>query len=156
MLSRKEENLLVNMAKIEGGIARIYEYLSKNEAFTPPVRRFWKTIAEEERIHEKIFLDIREKGRNDDSFQIEIDTNLDELKAFVNKLNDMLEKVKKADVCESEAYSFGATIEVEIDEADFLKRIRTNDPEITKMVNRVISDTQKHRVIMVNYQRGVR
>jgi hypothetical protein len=64
--------------------------------------------------------------------------------------------VKKTDVSESEAYPFGATIEVEIDEANFLKKIKTNDPEIAKKLNRIDSETQRHRVMMVNYSRGIR
>lgn len=156
MLSRKSDNLLVNLAKIERGIARVYEYLSKLETFTPPVRRFWGAIMEEELVHEKIFKDIREKAIADDSFEIEIDTDLDELKAIVQKLNTLLENMKTSDVSEGEAYSFGATIEVEIDEANFLKRITANDPAITKMINRIDSETQKHRVMMVNYSRGIR
>ncbi|MDQ1333147.1 MAG: hypothetical protein QG552_97 [Thermodesulfobacteriota bacterium] len=155
MLSSKMDNLLVNLAKIERGISRIYEYLSKQEAFTPPVRRFWKAIMEEEEVHEKIFKDIRERARADDSFEIEIGTDLDELKAFVEKLNVLLLDIKKSNVSESEAYSFGATIEAEIDEANFLKRVKTKDPEMSKMLNRIDSGTQKHRVMMVNYLRGI-
>ena len=156
MISRKVDNLLINLANIERGIGRIYEYLAQQEAFTPQVKRFWRTIMEEELIHEKIFKDIREKANADDSFEIEIDTDLDELKAFVQKLKTLLEKIRKEGVSESEAYSFGATIEIEIDEASFLKKIKTNDPDITKLVNRIDSDTQKHRVMMVNYSRGIR
>jgi rubrerythrin len=156
MLSRREDNLLVNLAKIEGGIARIYEYLSKNDAFTPPVKRFWASIMEEERIHEKIFHDIRERAKADDAFKIEIDTDLDTLKAFVQKLNTVLQDIKKSSLSESKAYSVGATIEVEIDEASFIKLIRANDPQVTKMLQRVDSDTQKHRLMMVNYVRGIR
>jgi len=111
---------------------------------------------EEELVHEKIFKDIRERARVDDSFQIEIDTDLDELKAIVQKLNTLLENIKNSDVSECEAYSFGATIEVEIDEANFLNMIRTNDPKITQRVKRIASETQKHRVMMVNYSRGIR
>jgi len=156
MISHRLDNLLVNLAKIERGMAKIYEYLSQQEAFTPPVKRFWGSIMEEERVHEKIFKDIRQRANEDDSFEIEIDTDLDELKTFVHKLNTLLEEMKRSGVSESEAYSFGATIEVEIDEANFLKKIQTNDPDIAKMVNRVNSDTQKHRVMMVNYSRGIR
>lgn len=155
MLSHDKDNLLVNLAKIERGVSRIYEYLSKHEGFTPPVRRFWATIMEEERVHEKIFLDIRERARTDDAFEIEMDTDLDELKAFVSRLNRMLDSIKKRAVSESEAYSFGATVEVEIDEANFLKKIKSNDPDVMKMLRRVDSDTQKHRVMMVNYSRGI-
>lgn len=156
MLSGKTDNLLANLAKIERGIARVYEYLSKLETFTPPVKRFWGNIMEEELVHEKIFLDIRERARSDDSFEIEIDTDLNELKAIVEKLNTLLKTIKNSDVSESQAYSFGAAIEVEIDEANFLKRIKANDAEITKKLKRVDSDTQKHRVMMVNYSRGIR
>jgi len=156
MISHRLDNLLVNLAKIERGMAKIYEYLSQQEAFTPPVKRFWGTIMEEEHIHEKIFKDIREKANNDDSFEIEINTDLDELQTFVHKLNTLLGEMKRSGVSESEAYSFGATIEIEIDEANFLKKIQTNDPDIAKLVNRIDSDTQKHRVMMVNYSRGIR
>lgn len=156
MLSSKMDNLLVNLAKIERGLARIYEFLSKQEGFTPPVKRFWKGIMQEELVHEKIFNDIRERARVDDSFELEIDTALDQLKAFTQKLNALLGNIKRSDVSETEAYSFSATIEAEIDEANFLKKVKTNDPEVTKMLDRIASETQKHRVMMVNYSRGIR
>lgn len=156
MISREMDNLLVNLAKIERGLSRIYGYLSKHETFTPPVKRFWGTIMEEELVHEKIFNDIRERAKIDDSFRIEIDTDLDELKAFVGKLNALLDRIKKKDVSESEAYSFAATIEAEIDEANFIKMIRTNDPDLTKMVKHIELETQKHRAMIVNYSRGIR
>ncbi|MBW1782407.1 MAG: hypothetical protein JRL30_16905 [Deltaproteobacteria bacterium] len=156
MISREMDNLLVNLAKIERGLARIYEYLSRQETFTATVQRFWKTIMEEELVHEKIFNDIRERAKVDDSFQIEIETDLDGLKAFVGKLNALLDEIKKKDVSESDAYSFGATIEAEIDEANFLKKIRTNDPELTKMVEEIGLETKKHRAIIVNYSKGIR
>lgn len=156
MLSPRMDNLLTNLAKIEQGISRIYEFLSRREDFTPPVRKFWGKISEEERVHEKVFLDIRERAKTDDSFQIEMDTDLNELKAFVGRLNRMVETIKKESISEAEAYSFGATLEIEIDEANFLSKIKCNDPGVTRMVQRVASDTQKHRVMMLNYARGIR
>jgi hypothetical protein len=38
MLSGKIDKLLSNLVKIDRGIARIYEYLSKLETFTPPCK----------------------------------------------------------------------------------------------------------------------
>ncbi len=156
MLTRKMENLLTNLAKIERGISRIYEYLSTREDFTPPVKRFWKNIMEEELVHEKIFKEVQERARTEDAFQIEIDADINDLKAFVAKLNSLLTDIKKPDVSESEAYTVGATIEAEIDEAHFLSMIRTSDPEIDRKVKRIESDTQKHRMMIINYSRGLR
>jgi len=156
MISRETDNILVNLAKIEKGISKIYQHLSKKDIFTPPVRKFWANLMEEELVHEKVFNDIREQAKVDDAFQFEIDTNLNELKDFVQKLNRLLEKIKEENVSESEAYSFGATIEIELDEADFLKKARTNDSAITKRIKQIEEETKKHRAMIINYSRGIR
>ena len=126
---------MVNLAKIERGISKIYELLSKREAFTNPVQKFWKTLMEEELTHAKIFDDIREKGRIDDRFQVEIDADIDELKRFVQKIKKLLAKITAEEVSESEAYSFGAIIEAEFDEAAFIKKIQTTMRVLPKWLN---------------------
>jgi len=156
MVSSEADNLLVNLAKIERGISKIYQHLSKNENFTPPVKRFWGNLMEEELVHEKIFNDIRERAKVDDAFQFEIATDLNELEDFVQRLNTLLQNIKKENVSESEAYSFGATIEAEIDEADFLKKVKTNDPAITERIKLIELETKKHRAMIINYSKGIR
>lgn len=73
MLSPRTENLPTNPAEMERGIARIYDHFANSEGFTPPVRKFWADIREEELTHEKIFAGIRGRARVDDDFTIEID-----------------------------------------------------------------------------------
>ena len=107
MITNRTNTLLVNLARIERGISKIYELLSKREGFTNPVQKFWETLMEEELTHAKTFDDIREKGRVEDTFQVEIDADLDELKGFVQRVKKLLSKITAEDVSESEAYSFG-------------------------------------------------
>ena len=156
MITNRTNTLLVNLAKIERGVSKIYEHLSKRKGFTRPVQKFWKTLMEEELTHAKIFDAIREKGGVEDSFQFEIDADLGELKEFVQRANKLLVKIVAEDVSESEAYSFGAIIEAEFDEAAFIKKIKTNDEGIAKMIKRIDEETKKHRMVLMNYSRGVR
>ena len=156
MITNRTNTLLVNLAKIEKGVSKIYELLSKREGFTSPVQKFWKTLMEEELTHAKIFDDIREKGRVEDTFQVEIDADLDELKGFVQRVKKAIIKIAAEDVSESEAYSFGAIIEAEFDEAAFIKKIKTNDKGVAKRVKRIDEETKKHRMVLMNYSKGVR
>ena len=156
MVSPKTDKLLVNLAKIETGLSRVYEHLSKMDGFTNPVKKFWTTMKDEELGHAKVFNDIREKAKIDDSFEFEIDIDLKDLKGFVEKVNKLLEKIKKESITESEAYSFGSLIEAELDEAEFMKKITTNDAGISKNIKQIANDTKKHNLLLVNYSRGIR
>lgn len=156
MVSTETDKLLVNLAKIETGLSRVYEHLSKMDGFTNPVKNFWMTMKNEELGHAKVFNDIRERAKVDDSFEFEVDLDLKDLKGFVEKVNKLLEKIKKENITESEAYSFGALIEAELDEAEFMKKINTNDAGIAKNIKQIANDTKKHNLLLVNYSRGIR
>ncbi|MBN1365309.1 MAG: hypothetical protein JW976_10935 [Syntrophaceae bacterium] len=155
MLNKEKDQLLRNLVKIESGIAKIYNRLSIKEEFTGPVKKFWRSIALEEELHADIFDEIR-KGMNDKGIPVAINIKIEELKKFVYKINEVIKKVTTEKCSESEAYSFGALIEVELDEAEFVKRIETTDAKFIQMLKRIENDTKKHRVMLVNYSRGIK
>lgn len=110
----------------------------------------------EEIRHTYVFERILERAKTDKSFNIDINVPLETLKDFVKKVNQLLIKIKDGSVSEKEAYSLGALIEAELDEASFLQKITTNDDFISKSISQLINDTKKHNLILVNYSRGVR
>lgn len=163
MLSKEHNLILSNLAKIEVGLSKIYQCLSKCHNFTDPVKRFWETIAEEELMHAKVFNDIRSKANVDKSFQVDIPIDNDQLKLFVNKVNNLLKGIKGKDSkgleiykTEAEAYKFGASVEGNLDEANFFRQIKVDDTEFTKKIQQIDNATKKHRMIMVNYSRGIK
>ncbi len=155
MIDGETDQLLRNLTKIESGIAKIYNHFSKKEEFTAPVKKFWRNIALEEELHADIFDEIRQE-MNNKGIPVVININIEELKEFVHKLNDVIKKVTAEKCSESEAYSFGAVIEVELDEAEFVKKVETTDKRFIQMLKRIENDTKKHRVMLVNYSRGIK
>ncbi len=149
------DKLLVNLGKIERGLAKIYEHLSKNEKFSGPVRTFWRTIMKEELLHAQVFEEIRERAAKDDSFHFEAGISMHELEAFVEKINALLRSTMTEDITEAEAYRLGAKIETELDESSFLNKISAADEAIAKRLKQVENDTKKHRMIMINHMRGI-
>jgi len=86
-----------------------------------------------------------------------------QLKLFVNKVNSLLKELRKKDSNEleiykneSEAYKFGASVEGDLDEFNFCRRIKVNDTEFAKKIQQIENATKKHRMIMVNYSRGIK
>jgi len=163
MLSKEHDLVLANLAKIEVGLSKIYQCFSKCDNFTNPVKRFWETITEEELMHAKVFNNIRSKASIDKSFQVDILVDNNQLKLFVNKVNSLLKVIKGKDSNkleiyknESEAYKFGASIEGELDEANFFRTIKINDTEFAKNIEQIENATKKHRMIMVNHSRGIK
>ncbi|MBN2125279.1 MAG: hypothetical protein JW821_13360, partial [Deltaproteobacteria bacterium] len=120
MISAETEKLLSNLENIETGLSRVYGHLSRKEHFSSPVKKFWTTLMEEELVHASVFRELLKKSREEASFQVEAKTDRTRLEAFVEKVNDLLKKVKKEDLSESEAYTIGALIEAELDEAHFV------------------------------------
>jgi hypothetical protein len=110
----------------------------------------------EELIHAKIFDEIRGKVKADDAIRLEINIDMGQLKGFVDNVNRLLQEIKRKEFAESEAYSFGAHIEVQLDEANFTKKISTNDPEIEAKMEQIETETKKHRIVLVNFSRGIR
>jgi len=60
------------------------------------------------------------------------------------------------DISETDAYRLCAQIEGELDEASFIDGIRTNDEAMSKRLERVKADTKKHRMVLINYSRGIK
>jgi hypothetical protein len=65
MISRKTENILITLAKIEATVARVYERFAKNDSYTDAAKDFWESTVKEELEHEKLFNKIREKAKRD-------------------------------------------------------------------------------------------
>ena len=156
MQSEEKDKLLAQLSKIEMGLSRIYDHLSQREEFRKPVRAFWDTMKHEEIAHAYVFERIRGRIKRDKDFDIEINVSLENLKAFVNKVNQLLITIKNKSVSEMEAYNFGAVIEAEYDEASFLRKITTKDESISGSISQLISDTKKHNLVLANHARGVR
>ena len=155
MLIKEKDMLLKNLIKIETGLVKVYNRLSMRDSFTPPVRNFWRSLSLEESIHADIFDEIRQAMIND-GIQVSIDIDNEKLKEFVDKVNDYIKKTASEDLSDSDAYSIGAFIEAELDEAAFVKKIETIDKKFTTMLKRIQNDTQKHRVMLVNHSRGIK
>jgi len=156
MVSAETDKLLVNLEKIERGLSKIYGHLALQNQFSRPVKAFWDTMQREESEHAQVFHEIHERANKDDSFEIDIDIDLNDLKSFVEKVNHLLKKVKNESVTESEAYSLGAMIEAELDEAHFLNKIYASDEKIYLSIKKLVNDTKKHNILLVNYSRGIR
>jgi rubrerythrin len=156
MISPETERILLNLFKIETGLSRIYEHLSKKEGFTDPVKTFWVSMMNEELGHAEIFNNILERAKVEKSLELDIDIDSKELKEFVDKVNSLLDNIKNETISESEAYSFGSLIEAELDEARFTKKVSSDDENVTTQMKQIENDTQKHRLILVNYSRGIR
>jgi len=155
MINKEKDLLLRNLIKIETGLAKVYNRLSTKDNFTPPVRKFWRSLALEEELHADIFDEIRQ-GMNNDGIPVTVNIKIEKLKEFVDKVNNLIKKTTSEEFSDSEAYSLGAFIEAELDEAEFVKSIETIDQKFTKMIKKIENDTKKHKVMLVNYSRGVK
>jgi hypothetical protein len=156
MISQETDILLSSLAKIEAALCKVYEQLSKNEHFSGPVRKFWASISDEELLHAKIFTGIRERAMADSSVLVHLLIDRPQLESFVEKGKALLKTVINKNISESEAYTLASQIETELDEAAFLQRITINDPNFAKRLKQVENETKRHRVILVNYARGIK
>jgi rubrerythrin len=155
MISRETDRILIGLAKIETGLSRIYEKLSGKPNFRPQVKSFWSELAKEEMVHAQVFNKIRERVVSDDSFQFHVDSDMDSLKEFVDKARELVTKVE-TDISESDAYNLCARIEGELDEASFVDRIQMQDDVLNRKLSRVKADTRKHKMVLINYARGIK
>ena len=155
MISRETDRVLIGLAKIETGLSGIYEKLSRKPYFRPQVKSFWSELAGEEMVHAQVFNKIREKAVSDDSFQVHIGSDMDSLKQFVNRAKEMI-KIVETDIPEAEAYKLCAQIEGELDEASFIDLIKVQDDGLNRRLARVKADTRKHRMVLINYARGIK
>lgn len=155
MLSSELDKLLIGLAKVEMGLSRVYKKLSEKEYFRGPVRRFWSELSSEELMHARVFNKIREKAISDDAFEVEVDVRGKQLRAFVDGAKELIKSVDKQ-ISESEAYNLCAGIEGELNEAGFLDGIRVSDEAMKRRLEGVKADTKKHRIVLINYARGIK
>ena len=155
MPNKEKEKLILHLIKIETVLARLYSGFSTRNNFTVPVKKFWTTIAKEEELHGNILNKIHQAIK-DDKTTVTLDIQIESLKKFIAKVNELFRKASSEDLEESEAYSIGATIEMELDESGFTKMIQTSDEKLNRLLKMVENDTKKHRVMLINYSRGVR
>jgi hypothetical protein len=155
MITRETDRVLIGLAKIETGLYRIYEKLGEKPYFRPQVKRFWSELAEEEMVHAQVFNKVRERIVSDESLQVRIDSDMDFLKGFVNKARELVKKVD-GDISEADAYNLCAQIEGQLDEASFIDRIQMKDEGLNRKLARVKADTRKHKMVLINYARGIK
>lgn len=155
VLNKEKEELISSLIKIESGIARLYNKLSTKSNFSGAIQKFWRSMALEEELHADILDEIREKIK-EDKIPVSINLKIENLKEFVSKVNARLKEISTGDITDSGAYSLGAAIEIELDESGFTRRIETTDQKINTLLRRIENDTKKHRVMLVNYSRGIR
>jgi len=155
MISRETDRVLIGLAKIETGLSRVYEKLSRKPYFRPQVKSFWSELANEEMIHAQVFNKIRERVVSDDSFPFHLGLDMEFLKKFVKKAKELVKKVE-TDISEAEAYNLCAQIEGELDEASFIDRIKLQDDGLSRKLARVKADTRKHKIVLINYARGIK
>jgi hypothetical protein len=156
MISRKAENILITLAKIEATVARVYERFARNDSYTDAAREFWGSTVKEELEHEKLFNKIREKAKRDGSTQIEINFDAEQLRKIINGFKKILKEVSKEVIPESRAYELGALIEEKLYEFGFAKRIITEDEDIVRSIRQVVDDTRRHQRMLYNYSLGER
>jgi rubrerythrin len=156
MLSRDQTAVLAGLEKIEAGLSRIYKHLSEMRHFAGPVKAFWSSISAEEMMHAGTIAEIREKAMADEAFRLELRIDIQQLQGFVQKVNAFVERVNKEEISESEAYTLAALIEAELHEAAFLDALQIDHPGLAQKIRRLANDTKRHRMILVNYTRGVK
>lgn len=155
MPDNERDQLLLGLIKIESVICRVYTRFSTQKNFSSPVKKFWEAIALEERLHADTLSGIR-KQVNDGGVTIDIGIKIEKLKEFIARLNVLIKRASTDTLSESEAYSLGAELEANLNESDFIKLIKSTDKKIIELLKGIENDTKKHRVILVNYSRGIR
>ena len=155
MLSSELDKVLIGLAEVETGLSKIYEKLSEKEYFREQVRRFWFELSGEELMHARVFNKIREKAISDDAFEVEVKIHGKQLQAFVDRAKALIKSVNKQ-VSESEAYKLCAEIEGELDEASFIDGVHVTEEGMKKRMEGVKADTKKHRMVLINYARGIK
>jgi rubrerythrin len=155
MIARENEKVLVGLAKIETAISRVNEKLSRKPYFRQPVKNFWSELANEEMVHAKIFNEIRERAVSDESLQIQVGSDLVFLKEFVDKAKQLAKRTD-TDISEAEAYDLCAQIEAELDKASFIGCIQIQDDVLSRKLSKIKADTRRHKMVLINYARGIK
>ena len=151
MLSKENENLLILLENIEKSISNIYGSLAVNQTFGGEVRRFWATMMEAELEHAALFRNIREKAKNNEDVQIQINLKMDTLRKSYQMIQRVQKIVMESQFAEKKAYTLGANIEEKLSEFSYCKRIKSNNKEIMERIKKVEDDTKKHYFLLHNY-----
>ncbi len=154
-INKENDHLLRILSTVESGIAKIYKRFSTKKSFSEPTQKFCRAKSKEEELHAEYFEKIR-KCINTDNIPVVINIDIERLKEFVNKINRSIKDVMTGKYSESDAYSLGAGIEIEMGESKFIKGIETTDQKFTRMLKKIENDTERHRVVLVNYSRGIK
>ena len=154
MISKETESLLVNLAKIETAIARIYEKFATNGNFTESAKKFWTSTMVDEFKHAKLFESILKKSKKDDSIRIEVNVDNAFLRNTIKELRKILKEVNEGEVSESRAYELGAFIEEGIFEFGFSRRITTDNKNLANNIKEVEEDTKRHHLLLHNFSLG--
>jgi hypothetical protein len=106
-------------------------------------------------VHAQVFNQIRGKVVSEPSFPLQLEYDLEFLRDFVNKARELVRKFE-TDISEAEAYKLFAQIEGELDEASFTDCIQIQNDVLSRKLARVKADTRKHKMVLVNYARGIK
>ena len=151
MLSKENENLLFLLENIEKAISNIYGSFAVNQAFGDEVRRFWATMMEAELEHAALFRNIREKAKNNEDVQIQLNFKTDILRKSYQMIRRLQKIVMESEFAEKKAYTLGANIEEKLSEFSYCKRIKSNNKEIMERIKKVDDDTKEHYFRLHNY-----
>ena len=99
---------------------------------------------------------VYKKGAEVESIEVKTSIEPEQINDFIKEVNGLLKKIKNTGFSESEAYTYGATLEADLSEAQFINGIEINDESMTKRLTIVKNADKKHSMIMVNYARGIK
>jgi hypothetical protein len=151
MLTPDAERKLAALEKIETALANLYGGFSLNEDYSDPARRVWVSIMAAELSHARLFQSIANRAREKESVQIEIRIDVPALRRTVDRIKALQKTIREERVSESRAFVIGAFIEEELFEFSYSKRIKTNDAEVAKDIERVVEETREHHILLHNH-----
>ncbi|MBW1800857.1 MAG: hypothetical protein JRJ85_09010 [Deltaproteobacteria bacterium] len=122
-----------------------------NDTFSEDTRRFWATMMEAELEHAALFRNIREKAKQDEDTQIDLNIQLDQLRDSYKKIKVIEQKAVSGDISDTKAFGLGAFIEEGLFEFSYSKRVRSNNPDVMKKIRKVENDTKQHYMLLHNY-----
>jgi hypothetical protein len=151
MISEEIEELLILLEEIEKSISNIYGTFAVNESFTDEAKSFWAMMMQAELEHAALFRNIREEAKNKEDVQIELNFDTDHLQKSYQEIKNTQRIVTEGEIPEKKAYALAANIEENLCEYSFIKRVKSNDRDIMKRINKVEEDTKKHYYLLHNY-----
>ena len=151
MISEEIEELLILLEKIEKTISKIYGTFAIDESFTDEARSFWTMMMEAEIEHAALFKNIREEAKRKEDVQIELNFDMDYLLRSYEEIKNIQKTITVDNVPEKKAYAIASQIEENLYEYSYIKRVKSNDKEIMKIIEKVDEDTRQHYYLLHNY-----